>query len=53
MEAGNLWRWEVGVTLQVALETWEMPDSQDSREGTLNEVPNSGVRELVELTSLW
>ena len=33
------------------LETWEMRASQDSKEGTLDEMPYSGKRELVELTS--
>ena len=32
-------------------ETWEMRVSQDSKGGTLDEMPNSGERELVESTS--
>jgi hypothetical protein len=31
--------------------TWELTDSQDSKGGTLDEMPNSGERELVESTS--
>jgi hypothetical protein len=38
-------------TLQNAPETWEMKDSQDSKEGTLDEMPDSRERELVEPTS--
>jgi hypothetical protein len=30
------------------LETWEVRDSQNSKGGTLNEMPNSGEREIVE-----
>jgi hypothetical protein len=32
-------------------ETWEVRDAQDSKRGTLDEMPNSGERELVESTS--
>ena len=32
-------------------ETWDMRDSQDSKGGTLDEMPYSGERELVESTS--
>ena len=41
----------VGGTLQNVPETWEARDSQDSKEGTLDEMPYSGERELVEPTS--
>jgi hypothetical protein len=33
------------------LETWEVRDSQDSKGETLDKMPNSGERELVESTS--
>ena len=36
---------------QNAPETWEVRDSQDSKGGTLDEMPYSGKRELVESTS--
>jgi hypothetical protein len=32
-------------------ETWEVRDSQDSKGGTLDEIPNNGERELIESTS--
>ena len=51
METCNLRRKEVGGTLQNVPETWEMRDSQDSKRGTLDEVPYFGERELVEPTS--
>ena len=40
-----------GGTLQNVPETWKVRDSQDSKEGTLDEMPYSGERELVESTS--
>jgi hypothetical protein len=45
--------WELGggETLYNVPETWEVRDSQDSKGGTLDEMPNSGERELVESTS--
>jgi hypothetical protein len=43
-------RWEVGDVLKVA-DTWEVRESQDSKGGTLDEMPKSGKRELVEFTS--
>ena len=46
METGNFA--EVGETLQNAPETWEVRDSQDSKEGTLDEIYNSRERELTE-----
>ena len=50
METGNL-RWqEVGI-LQNVSETWKVRDSQDSKRGTLDEMPYSGEKELVEPTS--
>ena len=39
-----------GGTLQNAPETWEVRDSQDSKGGTLDEVPDSRERELIEPT---
>ena len=50
METGNLRRQEFGGTLQNAPETWEVRDSQDSKGGTLDEMPYSGEREFVEST---
>jgi hypothetical protein len=50
METGNLLKKEVG-SLQNVPETWEVRDSQDSNGGTLDEMPSSGERELVEPTS--
>jgi hypothetical protein len=32
-------------------ETWEVRDSQDSKEGILDEMPNSTERELIEPVS--
>jgi hypothetical protein len=40
-----------GGALQNAPETWEVRDSQDSKGGTLDEIPNSRERELIEPTS--
>ena len=51
MEIGNLGRYEVGGALQNAPETWVVKDSQDSKEGTLDEIPDSKEMELVEPTS--
>jgi hypothetical protein len=34
-----------------APETWEVRDSPDSKEGILDEMPNSRERELIEPTS--
>ena len=34
-----------------APETWEVRDSQDSKKGTLDEMPNSRDMELIEHTS--
>ena len=51
MEIGNLGRQEVGGTFQNAPETWEVRDSQDSKGGTLDEMPDSRERELIEPTS--
>jgi hypothetical protein len=51
METGNLSRQEVGGTLQNAPETWKVRDSQDSKGGTLDEMPDSRERELIEPTS--
>ena len=44
---------EVGCwgTLQNAPETWEVRESQDSKGRTLDEMPNSWERELIELSS--
>ena len=41
----------LGTTLQNIPETWEVRDSQDSKGGTLDEMPDSRERELVEPTS--
>ena len=41
---------EIGETLQNALETWEVRDSQDSKGGTLDEMPNSREWDLKEPT---
>jgi hypothetical protein len=38
-------------TLQNAPETWEVRDSQESKGGTLDEMPDSRERELTEPTS--
>ena len=51
METGNIGIQEVGGTLQNAPETWDVRDSQDSKGGTLGEIPDSRERELVESTS--
>jgi hypothetical protein len=51
METGNLFRQEVGETLQNAPETWKVRDSQDSKGGTLNEVSSSREKVLLEPTS--
>jgi hypothetical protein len=51
METGNLGRLEVRGTLRNAPETWEGRDSQDSKGGTLDEVPDSREKELTEATS--
>jgi hypothetical protein len=51
METGKLRRWEVSETFQNISETWEVRDSQDSKGGTLDEMPYIGERELVETTS--
>ena len=40
-----------GRTLQNVPETWEVRDSQDSNRRTLDEMPESKERELVETTS--
>jgi hypothetical protein len=40
-----------GGTLQNVPKTWEVRDSQDSKRGTLDEMPYTGERELVEPTS--
>jgi hypothetical protein len=41
----------VGRTLQIVPDTWEVKDSQDSKGGTLDEMPDSRERELIEPTS--
>jgi hypothetical protein len=51
METGNLGRQEVGGTLPNVPETWEVRDSQDSKGETLDEMPDSKERELIESTS--
>jgi len=51
--SGNVQSQEAGGgrTLQNAPETWEMRESQDSKGGTLDKMPNSGERGRVESTS--
>jgi len=51
MTTGDLGRKEVGRTLWNVPETWEVRESQDSKRGTLDEMPYSGERELIEPTS--
>ena len=51
METGNFGKQEVRGTLQNAPETWEVRDSQESKGGTLDEMPDSRERELIEPTS--
>ena len=51
MKTGNFGRWEVGRTFKNVPETWEVGDFQDSKRGTVDEIPYSGERELVEPTS--
>jgi hypothetical protein len=41
----------VGLGLQNAPETWEVRDSQESKGGTLDEMPDSRERKLIEPTS--
>ena len=41
METGNLGRQEVGGTLLNTPETWKVRHSQDSKKGTLDEMPSS------------
>jgi hypothetical protein len=47
--------WEIGgcgdQPSQNAPETWELRDSQNSKQGTLDEMPDSRERKLIELTS--
>jgi hypothetical protein len=51
-KGGNRQPQEIGGwgTLQNASETWEVRDSQDSKGGTLDEIPDSRERELIEPT---
>jgi hypothetical protein len=46
VESDNRWR-----NLQNASETWEVRDSQKSKGGTLDVMPDSRERELIEPTS--
>ena len=50
---GNRQLQEIGGwgTPKNAPETWEVRDSQDSKGGTLDEMPDSRERELIEPTS--
>jgi hypothetical protein len=41
----------LGVPPQNAPQTWEMRDSQDSKRGTLDQMPESREREFIEPTS--
>ena len=47
METGNLGRQKVGN----APETWEVRNCQDSKRGTLDEMPYSREKELIDPTS--
>ena len=51
METGNLRKQEVGGNPQNSPETWDLSNSQDSKGGALDELPNSRERELIEPTS--
>jgi hypothetical protein len=48
METGNLGSEDVVRTLQNAPEIWEVRVSQNSKGGTLEEMPNSKALELVK-----
>ena len=48
---GNMLPWGLGRILYHIPETWEVKYSQDSKGGTLDELPNNGKMELVESTS--
>jgi hypothetical protein len=41
---------EVGRTLQIAAETWEVRESQDSKGGTIDKMLDSREREITELS---
>ena len=45
------WEEGGGVPSRKIPETWEVRDSQDSKGGTLDEMPDSRERELIEPTS--
>jgi hypothetical protein len=52
----NEWKYATSVVglrgmLEKVPETWEMKDSQDSKGGTLDEMPDSREKELIEPTS--
>ena len=51
--SGNMQPWEEGggVPSRKIPKTWDVRDSQDSKGGTLDEMPHSGEKELVEPTS--
>ena len=44
----NNYRYEIGEIPQNAPETWEVRDSQDSQEGTFDEMPDSREKEYIE-----
>jgi hypothetical protein len=48
METGNFRKEVVGGTLQNAPEVWEVRDSQDSKGGNIDEMPDFRERELIE-----
>jgi hypothetical protein len=51
MEKATLGNRRLGGTLQYTPETWLVRDSQDSKGGTLDEMPDSKERELIEPTT--
>jgi hypothetical protein len=51
METVKLRKYEVGGTFQHAAETWEVRDSQELKQGILEEMPDNAERELIEATS--
>ena len=51
MELGNLRRYEVRRTLQNEPETGEVRTTKDSKGGSLDKMPDSRERDLIEPTS--
>ena len=52
METGIFRRYEVGGTLQNVLEIFKLRDSEDSKGGILDKMPESRERELIEAISI-